>query len=186
MAVGRRGDWIQTYTGRKFYPLDPRPEDVCIEDIAHALSNVCRFAGHVREFYSVAQHSVLVSSFAEGPAALWFLLHDAPEAYLGDITRPLKRDLTALGRPVHEVEDGLMVVVAEAMGLPPGCDWDAVKRADDAVLATEARDLMSPLHPEWSWVLDAVKMSEPIVPVPPGVAKQQFLARYYELKGAPQ
>lgn len=69
-----------TYTGRTFYPFDPRPEDICIEDIAHSLSNMCRFCGHVREFYSVAEHSVRGASHLYGLNALQFLLHDAAEA----------------------------------------------------------------------------------------------------------
>src|SRR5262245_27549306 len=101
----RIGDWMQTISGRKFWPLDPRPEEVCIEDIGHALSLVCRFGGHCHTFYSVAEHSVRVSLLAEDMAkssahwtdenirmiALSGLLHDAAEAYIGDMVRPLKR-----------------------------------------------------------------------------------------------
>lgn len=70
-ADDRRGDWIQTFTGRRFWPLDPRPEDVCIEDIAHALSLKCRFGGHCTRFYSVAEHSVHVSNYVPAEFALW-------------------------------------------------------------------------------------------------------------------
>ena len=89
--AARKGDWIQTFTGRAFYVLDPRPEDVDIEDIAHALSMQCRFAGHCREFYSVAQHSVTASWLVPPEDALWGLLHDAAEAYVVDLPRPIKR-----------------------------------------------------------------------------------------------
>jgi hypothetical protein len=89
----RVGDWIQTYSGRQFWPLDPRVEDVHLEDIAHALSNVCRYTGHVREFYSVAEHSVHVSWSCEPEDALWGLLHDASEAYLADMARPVKQNM---------------------------------------------------------------------------------------------
>src|SRR5271165_7548492 len=90
-ADNRKGDWIQTYTGRVMYPLDPRPEEINIIDIAHALSNLCRFTGHVRTFYSVAEHSVRVSQHCDPKDALWGLLHDASEAYLADMSRPMKR-----------------------------------------------------------------------------------------------
>src|SRR5579885_2784587 len=86
----RHGDWIQTYCGVAFYPLDPRPEEILIEDIAHALSMLCRFTGHVKRFYSVAQHCVYVSHRCDPKDALWGLLHDAAEAYLNDISRPVK------------------------------------------------------------------------------------------------
>src|SRR5690606_5290032 len=81
----RLGDWMQTFTGRAVYPLDLRPDDIDIQDIAHALSMQCRYAGHTRQFYSVAEHSVHVARWCRqyGPAAaLEGLLHDATEAYL--------------------------------------------------------------------------------------------------------
>src|SRR5438128_12538670 len=84
-----RGDWMQTYTGRAFYPLDPRLDDICIEDIAHALSMLCRYGGQCQEFYSVAEHSVLMSYAVNPQHALWALLHDATESYMGDLIRPL-------------------------------------------------------------------------------------------------
>src|SRR5271165_4859950 len=83
--------WIQTYTGKKFFPMDPKPEDICIEDIAHSLSMICRFTGHSREFYSVAQHSVYVSELCSEQWMLHGLLHDAEEAYTNDLARPIKR-----------------------------------------------------------------------------------------------
>jgi hypothetical protein len=76
----RRGDWMQTFTGRRFWPLDPRGEDVLIEDIAHALSLLTRYGGHCTRFYSVAEHSVLLARAATPENALWLLLHDASEA----------------------------------------------------------------------------------------------------------
>ena len=72
----RRGEWIQTFSGGRFWPLDPRPEDVYIGDIAHALSMKCRYAGHTTFFYSVAEHSVHVCRHAPAEHKLWALLHD--------------------------------------------------------------------------------------------------------------
>jgi len=86
--AARIGDWIQTYTGKRFWPLDPRPEDVDILDIAHSLSLLCRFTGHTSSFYSVSQHSILVAQEVPKRLRLWALFHDAAEAYIGDIARP--------------------------------------------------------------------------------------------------
>jgi len=82
--------WMQTYTGKAWYPMTPRAKDVDIEDIAHALSLLCRYGGHCRRFYSVAEHSVLVSHLVPPEYALWGLMHDASEAYVVDVPRPLK------------------------------------------------------------------------------------------------
>ena len=90
--------WIQTYTKKKFDLLDPKPEMVCIEDVAHHLSNVCRFSGACSEFYSVAQHSVLVSEVCSPDSAVWGLLHDAGEAYYGDIVTPIWGSLKEIGK----------------------------------------------------------------------------------------
>ena len=92
----RIGDWMCTASGVTFYPLDPRPEEIRIEDIAHSLALQCRFAGHCREFYSVAEHSVrgaqaLRSIGATVAMQAAFLLHDASEAYAVDLPRPIKR-----------------------------------------------------------------------------------------------
>ena len=85
MKALRNGSWLQTYTGIQFWPLDPRPEEIDIQDIAHALSLLCRFNGHCQRFYSVAEHSVHVSTILAPEFGLWGLLHDAAEAYLSDI-----------------------------------------------------------------------------------------------------
>jgi hypothetical protein len=143
--------FIQTYTKRKFYVLDPKPEQVSIEDIAHALSMVCRFTGHVSRFYSVAEHSVRVSRrvmelTGDPRQSLWGLLHDASEAYIADVSRPLKHtDAMSQYRAAEvQVQDAIL----ERFGLsviPPY----AVHTADLELLATEARDLMSPLVDGW-------------------------------------
>ena len=89
-----RGDWLQTFTGRQFWPLGPEPTDIVIEDIGHALGSLCRFNGHCKAFYSVAQHSILVSRACEKHglvAAFRGLMHDASETYLLDVPKPLKR-----------------------------------------------------------------------------------------------
>ena len=113
MQNERVGDWIQTYTGKQFWPIDPRACEITIEDIAHALSLQCRFSGHCREFYSVAQHSCLVSSYCIDEDAGWGLLHDAAEAYLVDLPRPIKR-FSSLGVEYRKAEERVMAAVNEA------------------------------------------------------------------------
>jgi hypothetical protein len=87
--MSRYGNWMQTYTGRKFYPLDPRPEDIDIMDIAHCLARMCRYSGHTKKFYSVAEHSVLMAEAFPQYAAI-AILHDAAEAFFGDLPKPIK------------------------------------------------------------------------------------------------
>ena len=82
--------WIQTFTGKKFDYQRISLKDIGIEDIAHSLSMQCRFAGHIRKFYSIAEHCVHISRYASDDAKLWGLMHDSPEAYLTDIPDPLK------------------------------------------------------------------------------------------------
>src|SRR5574341_694227 len=82
--------YIHTHSGRWVNPLDLQPEDVCIEDICHALSNQCRWSGHTREFYSVGQHCVLASRIVAKPFKFDALLHDGAEGYLQDMAKPLK------------------------------------------------------------------------------------------------
>lgn len=168
--------WIQTHGGRQFWPLAPRADDIAIADIAHSLSLLCRFNGHCREFYSVAEHSLRVSRICAPEHALWGLLHDAAEAYFGDIPRPVKAQFPA----VADMEERLLRAVAEHFALP----WPppaAVRAADEALLATEARDLMG--TPPADWRLAAVPLPERIAPLAPAAAELAFLARFHELKG---
>jgi uncharacterized protein len=163
--------WIQTFTGRKFFPMSPRVEDIDIHDIAHSLSMQCRFNGHCREFYSVAQHSVLVSQAVPAEFALWGLLHDAAEAYVSDLPRPVKKQIPTFG----EAEDRLLEVIVKHFGLA----WpmpEAVREMDDALLMTECRDLMCPA-PD-SWRIDAMPLKQKIKPVSPGRAEKMFLKRF--------
>lgn len=167
-------DWIQTWTDRQVHPLDPDPDTFAIEDIAHALSLQCRFNGHCKSFYSVADHSVRVSHAVPPEDALWGLLHDAAEAYLSDLPRPIKVQI-----PIYrEYEDRLMHTLADHFGL----SWPmpaSVHGADEVLLATEQRDLMGP--PPAPWGLTAEPLPERIEPLSPEAARAAFLARYREL-----
>jgi hypothetical protein len=130
--------FIQTFTGKQVNPLDMRPEDIDVKDIAHALSLTNRFTGHTILPYSVAQHSVLVANLCEPENQLWGLLHDAPEAYFADISRPVKKLLNAkTGGLLRFVEDQIMAAICQKFNLdlaePPNVKW-----ADDKALANEA------------------------------------------------
>jgi hypothetical protein len=176
----RHGDWFQTYTGKKFYPFDPRPEEICIEDIAHSLSMQCRFAGHCREHYSVAEHSVRGSAYLRGELALHFLLHDAAEAYLVDLPRPLKRT-GVFGWLYRRVERRLELVIAEAFALPfPHSP--VIKQVDARMLMTEKRDLLTDPPAAWK---ESESMFPPfadtIKPLTPSFAEHCFLNRYNAL-----
>ena len=173
-------DWIQTYSGRHFYYAKPSAENINIEDIAHALSNQCRFAGHVRSFYSVAQHSVLVSLLMEywgAPRIAQFsgLMHDAAEAYLVDLPRPIKRYMPFY----NEAEERVYEVIRKVYKLPPISP--AVRDADNIVLVTEARDLLG-APPDWTLVKQIKPMNKQIVPLCPQEAKLLFLHRYVDLR----
>src|SRR3990167_1330499 len=138
MTNDRRGEWTQTFSGVQFWPLDPRPEEIRIEDIAHSLARQCRFAGHVKvDHYSVADHSVRVSYACDPADALWGCAHDFSEAYLVDVPRPLKRcPEFAFYR---EAERRMMLAICERFDLSPE-EPESVRRADAVLLMTEKRD----------------------------------------------
>jgi hypothetical protein len=170
----RKGDWMQTASRGVFWPLDPRPEEVHIEDIAAALSKLCRYGGHCRRFYSVGEYSVLVSHVVPEDLALVGLLHDATEAFLVDLPRPVKRYLPGY----VEAEDRLWRVIAERFGIDPET-IHLVKDADNAVLLAEQRALMPP--PPRPWSVQGEPADVPILGLPPHFAEALFLERFKEL-----
>lgn len=182
---------IPTFTGRWFQPLEPRVEDVEILDIAHALANECRFTGHTRRFYSVAQHSVLTSLVATRAArrnelgngylrtvSLWGLLHDAPEAYLRDFPRPLKFGWPVIGEAYQQAEARVMAVVCQKFGLPLTMPAE-VRETDDRLGTTEWRDLMAVPHEQSGYLADLLPFS--INPWAPCAAEVEFLDRFYNI-----
>lgn len=175
-----RGDWIQTYSGGAFYPFDPRPEDVHITDIAHALSQLCRYGGHSRVFYSVAQHSVLVSQHAPAPHKLWALLHDASEAYLVDVPRPIKRALP----DYRAAEKRIMAAVCARFGLPAE-EPPEVTLVDNRILADERKALLSPMSKvsDHEWGAREPPLGIQISAVPPFVAREMFTDAFVALGG---
>jgi uncharacterized protein len=176
---------IGLYSGGTIDILNPRAEDVRIEDIAHALSQQCRFTGHTRSFYSVAQHCVLASRFVEGPHQLWALLHDSPEAYMSDLNRPLKH--TPEMSRFRTAEKAMMAVIVQTFSLNPLQEPAEVKAIDRRLVVTEARDLLPRSHSEgWEDFVDVVPLPMTIVPWVPVNAKRRFLERFEELTGSRQ
>ncbi len=174
--------FIETYTGRRFYPLDPNPDDVCIEDIAHALARITRFNGHINaEWYSVAEHSVHVSRIVPPEYALAGLLHDASEAYIADVSKPVKH--TDIMSGYRSAEATIMLAVWVATGLyrdtsSPGHEHSAIREADNAMLALEARSLL-PYDP---WMDDLPAPADVTLGLwGPSEAERRFLERYEEL-----
>lgn len=161
--------WIVTYTGKKFYPLAPRVEDIDIFDIAHALSNICRFTGHVKQFYSVAQHSVLAARQAPVWLKLSMLLHDASEAYLCDVSRPVKHSPGMEGYRIAEAR--LQGLVSRRFDV--FFDDPLVHEIDNRMLMTERRDLMSSRH-AWS-VGNQPPYDIVVKPWSPRKAEREFL-----------
>jgi hypothetical protein len=167
--------WIITYTGRRIEPLNPDPAQIDPLDIAHSLAGQRRFTGHTDPWYNTAQHSVLVSTIVPEEDALWGLLHDAPEAYISDIARPVKRQPEF--EPFYKAaEDTLMAAVCERFGLPLQMP-ESVKKADDMLLRAEQRDLM-PNDPS-----DGPIYKETVEVWSSETSKTKFLQRYSELTG---
>lgn len=136
-----QGNCIRTFTGLYIDVFNPTPEMICIDDIAHGLSNVCRFAGQISRFYSVAQHSLMVCNSVEKEYKMQALLHDASEAYLGDMPSPIKR----MFPEYKNVEQNLMSVIAEKFGFEKDLH-NCVKQADKFAL-----------EHEWEWFVNRNK-----------------------------
>lgn len=174
----RNGDWLQTATGRQFWPIDPLPEDICIEDIAAALSKQCRFGGHCTRFYSVAEHCVLLSQRASAHLKLGALLHDAAEAYIVDVPRPLKKQI-----PHYELyETRLMECIATRFGFVFPLD-EEVKRLDNAILADEQLQCMKTAPADWN--LTEAPLGLRLQFFSPARAEWEFLMAFYRYGGRP-
>jgi hypothetical protein len=176
----REDDWFITLSGRKVHLLDPQPDDILLEDVAGTLARICRFGGMISRHYSVAQHSVLVSRLCRLENAKIGLLHDAAEAYLGDVISPLKR---LLGPTYRHLELLWESAIAIRFGLRPEDFWtkpDDVRQADQTAYATEHRDLRPDLDRH-----DGMVEPDPgrIVPRPPSIACIEFIERWVELWG---
>jgi 5'-deoxynucleotidase YfbR-like HD superfamily hydrolase len=176
------GPYLQTVSGRWVNPFDPDPDQLDAADIARALANLCRFGGHCRAFYSVAQHSVIVSRLVEqrgGDAedAFAALMHDATEAYLGDMPHPLKHR-SPLGAAFKAAEADLELTIRARFRIK--ADVPEIKRADRALLATERRAFSAE---SWHWPeLEGVEpLDFELTAWSPDDAARAFAERYAEL-----
>lgn len=174
--------WIQSHTGRRIELLAPTVDMICLEDIAHALSRICRFTGHSGRHYSVAEHSMLVAllvservlgdDLSRLAAVRAALLHDASEAYLGDVSTPLKQLLPFYKRLEERFEE----VIALRYGLSSAYS-DLIKECDIVALNTERRDLFEPCEHRWANSIEAVAPAARTIPDKgtPNGAKEAFL-----------
>jgi len=164
---------MQTFTGKVIDLANFSEDDVRLADIAHSLSIINRFTGHTKEPYSVAQHSVLVSKIVEERHALWALLHDASEAYVGDVATPLKVMLPNY----RELEEHIQKTIAQKFGLKWPMPHE-IKEADLKALMAEKRDLIPGGH---DWGIPVDPAAGEVKPCSWREAKKLFEERYKEL-----
>lgn len=167
---------MQLHSGEPFYPLLAHPDDIDINDIAHALGMVCRYAGHCRRFYSVAEHSVHMSHTVDPEHALWALLHDATEAYIGDMVRPLKHEMHAY----MAAEERLAEVIASKFGLEGPMPAQVVEH-DTRIVVDERAQIMAPSRLPWPMLEGYAPLGVTIAGWNPEQAGRMFLYRFNEL-----
>jgi hypothetical protein len=172
--------WIETFTGKAFHILDPKADEICIEDIAHALSLQCRYNGHTNRFYSVAEHSVALANYVFKETggkrlARTMLLHDAAEAYVGDLPRPIKHILPQFSI----LEDKIFAVIAEKFDIFAKLP-EYIKGLDSRILVDERSCFMGKTTNEWGTdKLCPLKVS--LKGLSPEEAERAFLKRFYAL-----
>lgn len=177
-------NYIETFSGKNLYFKDPKSEDIWIGDIATSLSNLCRYVGHVPKHYSVAEHCVLGLNFLRvndiNIRKAW-LLHDAAEAYVGDISSPLKKLLPDF----KNIEDGIMRVINEKYGVVDNfATHSVVKFQDYCMLKTEAKLMDKNVHTWGSWI-DHIPLIDGLQLMywPAEEAERQFMIAFEELFG---
>lgn len=170
----RPSDWIQLYSGTGFYPTRPELDRINITDIAHSLALQCRYNGHCKWHYSVAQHSYYISLYLPPELALAGLLHDAHEAYLTDVVKPLKPHIALYKDWERAIDELLEIKFGVNLRHP------LIKEADIRILANERDQIMMPS--EWQWGLTAAPLEGLVIEKwQPEVAEEKFLARFHEL-----
>lgn len=174
LVLDERGPWMALREGGRYYPLDPRVEDIDPLDIAHALGMLCRYGGHVDHFYSVAEHCVLMSYVVPPEDALAALLHDATEAYVVDVPRPVKRLM-----PEYEViERRVWLVIAERFGIDPVLP-PSVKAADNNILYDETAAFLP--RATWASEMGLTPLGVKVEGWLPAKAARKYTARLKEL-----
>lgn len=173
--------WIQTYTGKRIDPWNYSEDDFCIEDVARSLAFTNRFSGHSSRPYSVAQHSLMVSELCDEDHALWGLLHDAAEAYIGDFAAPLKGKFSYCGMPISELENRILSVIMELHCLPATMPA-SVKHADTIACAAERTVLMESDH-DWGEIDEFARRFDlpRLQRMTHWTAEYEFTKRYEEL-----
>lgn len=180
-AYPEDGGWIMTFTGKKFYPTNPDSDLINIVDIAHALSNICRYAGHSKFFYSVGQHSILLAEYVKKIGLskehqLAALTHDSSEAYLVDIPKPVKHCFKGYA----EAEDKVSDAVAQKFGFSPDLFLE-VKPYDVSILLDEVAVLYD--APRSVWNVNAEPLGVKIESWTSEFTKQKFLQTYKDIVG---
>lgn len=171
----RIGSFIATFSGGRFWPLDPRPDEILIEDIAHHLSMQARYNGAGRYFYCTAEHCWHLSHYVSEEHALAALLHDLGETYLPDMVRPLKRSFPAY----TEAEERIRVMGFEKFGLAADLPAEVVE-ADDRICSDEKAQNL----PDIPWNHNPEPLGVKLRFWPPETAEYMFLHRFNELRRA--
>jgi hypothetical protein len=170
--------WIETVSGKKFHFLEPAEDEIDIDDIAYALANQCRFNGHCDRYYSVAEHSVFVSSLLPKELQLAGLLHDAAEAYLSDIPSPIKQFLPQF----RDMEANVMLAIVKKFGIPNDVVSEAlIKKADLQQLRTEALVMLPSKGAEWTITKNITEDGVRPIGYPPNMAYTFFMKAYQYL-----
>ena len=170
---------ITTRSGRQVSLLNPKPEQIDIGDIAHGLAFQCRFNGQTSRFYSIAQHSMMVASMLPDHLKLAGLLHDAAEAYVGDVVQPLK----ALLPDFQAIEERISLAIGMRLGVNLEHHVD-VKQADLIALATEKRDLLPKERCDWALLQGIRPLGRLTLPMTPEQAEAAFMRTYVALREA--
>lgn len=169
-------DWMQTFTGRAFFPLAVNVNDINEFDIAHSLAFQCRYNGHTSKFYSVAEHAYHMSYIVPEEDALWALLHDAPEAYIGDMVRPLKKTMPEF----RALDEKIMEAICEKFELHQNFMPDSVLEADNRIIENERLALLR--EPPYPWTIHGDPYPDLVIEAwAPEVAEFKFYNRLQEL-----
>ena len=169
-----KNGYIEIFSGKLINPLNLKEDDIDIVDVAHSLSNQCRFSGHCKFHYSVALHSYYVSQMCSDENKLWGLMHDLSESYIIDIPSPIK--ILPEFRFYREIENNIQNLACNKFGLPQKMPKE-VNIIDKRMSATEMFQIMNTFYPNGYIKFDDVKIEE----LSPEQTKKLFLDQFYRL-----